>query len=133
MLWKRAKELSPHIKVMLHCCGGVRPLLNDLIDAGMDTINPVQTSCTGMEPTGLKKDFGDRLCLWGGGCDTQTILPSATPNEVRGHVLERLEILSPGGGFVFQQVHNILANVPPENIVAMFDAVKEFNGVASVY
>ena len=130
MLWKRAKELSPHIKVMLHCCGGVKPLLNDLIDAGIDTINPVQTSCAGMEPAGLKKDFGDHLCFWGGGCDTQTILPNATPSEVRQHVLERLEILAPGGGFVFQQVHNILANVPPENIVAMFDAVKEFNGAA---
>ena len=131
ILWNRAKELAPHIKVMLHCCGGVRPLLNDLIDAGMDTINPVQTSCIGMEPAGLKKDFGDRLCLWGGGCDTQTILPNATPNEVRSHVLERLEILAPGGGFVFQQIHNILANVPPENIVAMFDAVKEYNGALS--
>jgi uroporphyrinogen decarboxylase len=131
MLWKRAKELAPHLKVMLHCCGGVRPLLDDLIDAGMDTINPVQTSCVGMEPAGLKKDFGDRLCWWGGGCDTQTILPNATPSEVRSHVLERLEILAPGGGFVFQQIHNILANVPPENIVVMFDAVKEYNGAIS--
>jgi uroporphyrinogen decarboxylase len=82
-----------------------------------------------MEPAGLKKDFGDRLCLWGGGCDTQTILPNATPGQVRRHVLERLEILAPGGGFVFQQIHNILANIPPENIVAMFDAVKEYNGI----
>jgi uroporphyrinogen decarboxylase len=116
---------------MLHCCGGVRPLLNDLIDAGIDTINPVQTSCAGMEPAGLKEDFGDRICFWGGGCDTQSILPNATPREVRQHVLERLEIFAPGGGFVFQQVHNILANIPPENIVAMFEAVKEFNGDAS--
>ena len=131
LLWKRAKELAPHIKVMLHCCGGVRPLLNDLIDAGVDTINPVQTSCIGMEPAGLKKDFGNRLCLWGGGCDTQTILPNATPDQVRSHVLEQLEILAPEGGFVFQQIHNILANVPPENIVAMFDAVKEYNGAVS--
>ncbi len=127
ILWKRAKELAD-VKVMLHCCGGVRPLLDDLIDAGLDTTNPIQTSCKGMEPAGLKRDFGDRLCLWGGGCDTQTILPKAAPEEVRRHVLEQLEILSPGGGFVFQQVHNILAGVPPENIAAMFDAVKEFNG-----
>jgi uroporphyrinogen decarboxylase len=127
-LWQRAKKLAPHIKVMLHCCGGIRPLLNDLIDAGLDTMNPIQTSCAGMEPAGLKKDFGERLCFWGGGCDTQTILPKATPADVRRHVLDRLEIFAPGGGFVFQQVHNILAGVPPENIVAMFDAVQEFNG-----
>lgn len=129
ILWKRAKELAPNIKVMLHCCGGIRPLLDDLIDAGLDAVNPVQTSCTGMEPAGLKRDFGNQLCLWGGGCDTQAILPNATPGEVRQHVLDRLEILAPGGGFVFQQVHNIMADVPPENIVAMFDAVREFNGV----
>ncbi|NIM16877.1 MAG: methyltransferase [Candidatus Aminicenantes bacterium] len=126
-LWKRAKELAD-VKVMLHSCGGLRPLLDDLIDAGLDAANPIQTSCKGMEPGGLKCDFGDRLCFWGGGCDTQTILPKAAPGEVRRHVLERLEIFAPGGGFVFQQVHNILAGVPPENIVAMFDAVKEFNG-----
>ena len=100
----------------------------DMIDAGLDTTNPIQTSCAGMEPAGLKRDFGDRLCLWGGGCDTQTVLPKASPEEVRQHVLERLEILAPGGGFVFQQVHNTLAGVPPENVVAMFEAVKEFNG-----
>jgi len=116
------------VKVMLHCCGGIRPLLDDLIDAGLDTTNPIQTSCKGMEPAGLKRDFSDRLCLWGGGCDTQAVLPKATPEEVRRHVLERLEILAPGGGFIFQQVHNILAGVPPENIVAMFDALREFNG-----
>ena len=126
-LWQRAKELA-NVKVMLHCCGGIRPLLDDLIDAGLDTTNPIQTSCKGMEPAGLKRDFGGRLCFWGGGGDTQTILPTATPAEVRRHVRERLEIFAPGGGFVFQQIHNILANVPPENIVAMFDAVREFNG-----
>ncbi len=125
-LWKRAKELAD-VKVMLHCCGGIRPLLNDLIEAGLDAVNPVQTSCKGMEPVGLKCDFGDQLCFWGGGCDTQTVLPQATPAEVRRHVLERLDIFVPGGGFVFQQVHNILAGVPAENIVAMFEAVKEFN------
>jgi len=125
-MWKRAKELSD-VKVMLHCCGGIRPLLEDLIDAGLDAVNPVQTSAAGMEPRSLKSDFGERICLWGGGCDTQRILPCARPEDVRRHVLERLEILSPGGGFVFQAVHNIMADVPPENIVAMFDAVAEFN------
>ncbi len=127
VLWHKAKELAD-VKVMLHCCGGVRPLLDDLIDAGLDAINPVQTSCEGMDPAGLKADFGDRLCLWGGGCDTQSVLPHASPEEIRSHVLERLEIFAPGGGFVFQQVHNIMADIPPENIVAMFDAIAEFNG-----
>lgn len=126
-LWRRAKELAP-VKVMLHCCGGVRPLLDDLIDAGLDAINPVQVSCAGMDAAGLKRDFGGRICLWGGGCDTQRVLPRGSPREVRDHVLRQLEILAPGGGFVFQQVHNIMANVPPENVVAMFDAVAEFNG-----
>ncbi|MBD3306771.1 methyltransferase, partial [candidate division KSB3 bacterium] len=84
-LWKRAKELAD-VKVMLHSCGGLRPLLDDLIDAGLDTTNPIQTSCKGMEPADLKRDFGDRLCLWGGGCDTQTVLPKASPEDVRRHV-----------------------------------------------
>ncbi len=126
-LWTRTKSLAD-VKVQLHSCGGIRPFLDDLIEAGLDIVNPVQTSAVGMEPEGLKRDFGSRICLWGGGCDTQTVLPTGAPEEVRRHVLQRLKILSPEGGFVFQQVHNIMANVPPENIVAMFDAVAEYNG-----
>ena len=123
-LWQRAKELS-RAKVKLHCCGGVRPLLDDLIEAGLDAINPVQISCAGMDAAELKREFGGRLCLWGGGCDTQRVLAEGTPEDVRQHVAAQCRILSPGGGFVFQQVHNIMANVPPENIVAMFDAVRQ--------
>mgnify|MGYP006286605563 CR=1 FL=1 len=126
-LWKYAKKVSGKT-VQLHSCGGLRPLLNDLIDAGLDAVNPVQISSAGMDAAELKQEFGDRLCLWGGGCDTQHVLPNGTPEEVRSHVLKQCEILQPGGGFVFQQVHNIMANVPPENIVTMFDAVAEFNG-----
>ncbi|HVP12964.1 MAG TPA: uroporphyrinogen decarboxylase family protein [Phycisphaerae bacterium] len=126
LLWQRAKQLGD-VKIMLHCCGGVRPLLDDLIAAGLDAINPVQISCAGMEPADLKRDFGGRICLWGGGCDTRHILPHGTPDQVRAHVLEQLATFAPGGGFVFQQVHNIMADVPPHNIVAMFDAVAEFN------
>ncbi|HEX9007585.1 MAG TPA: uroporphyrinogen decarboxylase family protein, partial [Bacteroidota bacterium] len=124
-MWKRAKELAD-VKVMLHCCGGVRELLPDLIDAGLDAINPVQISCQGMEAAGLKRDFGDAMVFWGGGCDTQRALVSGTPDEVRRHVRQQICTLAPGGGFVFQQVHNILANVPPQNVVAMFEAAKEF-------
>lgn len=123
-LWQRAKELAP-VKVMLHCCGGVRPLLNDLIEAGLDAINPVQISCSGMDARQLKADFGSRLTFWGGGCDTRLILSQSSPDEIRRHVRGQISIFAPGGGFVFQQVHNILADVPPENIVAMFDAVNE--------
>jgi len=121
-MWGRAKELAP-VKVKLHCCGGVRPLLPDLIEAGLDAINPVQTSCAGMDPAELKREFGRDLVFWGGGCDTQIVLPHSTAEQVREHVRERVRILAPGGGFVFQQVHNILDFVPPENVVAMLDEV----------
>jgi len=121
-MWARAKELA-NVKVMLHCCGGVRELLPDLIDAGLDAINPVQISCAGMSAEGLKRDFGGRMTFWGGGCDTQHVLLYGTPEDVRKHTAQQVRTLKPGGGFVFQQVHNILAGVPPENIVAMFDAI----------
>ncbi len=123
-VWRRAKELAD-VKVMLHCCGGVRPLLPDLIEAGLDAINPVQISCAGMEAAALKRDFGDRLTFWGGGCDTRLTLSHATPDEIRQHVRRQIAALAPGGGFVFQQVHNILADVPPENIIAMFDTAND--------
>jgi len=124
LLWHRAKELAP-VKVMLHCCGGVRELLDDLIDAGLDAINPVQISCRGMEARALKADFGDRITFWGGGCDTHKVLPTGTPDEIRRHVKDQVGILKPRGGFVFQQVHNILADVPPENVLAMYEAALE--------
>ena len=123
-MWRRAKELA-NVKVMLHSCGGIRPLLPDLIEAGLDATNPVQISCAGMDAAGLKRDFGDRLALWGGGCDTQWVLSHGSAEEVRRHVRQQVAILSPGGGFVFQQVHNILADVPVENVLAMFEAVSE--------
>ena len=122
LLWNRAKELAD-VKVMLHCCGGVRELLPHLIEAGLDAINPVQISCSGMDAGQLKAEFGSDLTFWGGGCDTRDDLPNGTPQQVAEHVKQQVRTLRPGGGFVFQQVHNILANVPPENIVAMFDAV----------
>jgi uroporphyrinogen decarboxylase len=134
LLWKTARKLAPAgrggdpsrppVRVMLHCCGSIRALLPDLIDAGLDAINPVQISTAGMDGAGLKRDFGRDIVLWGGGCDTQTVLRSGTPAEVGEHVKRQVGVLAPGGGFVFQQVHNILAGVPPENIVAMMDAVR---------
>jgi uroporphyrinogen decarboxylase len=121
-LWGRARELAD-VKVQLHCCGGIYELIEDLIDAGLDAFNPVQISCRGMDPAILKTEFGDRITFWGGGCDTQRILPMSTAEEVASHVQEMTSILSPGGGFIFQQVHNILANVAPENVVAMMEAI----------
>lgn len=123
-LWGRAKELAD-VKVMLHCCGGVRELLPDLIEAGLDAINPVQVNARGMEAEGLKRDFGRDITFWGGGCDTRNILPHGTPEEVRTHVQTQVRLLSPGGGFVFQQVHNILADVPAVNILAMYAALRD--------
>ena len=123
LMWRRARQLAP-VKVMLHCCGGVRQLLPDLIDAGLDAINPVQVSCRGMQAEGLKREFGKDLAFWGGGCDTQSVLPCGTPEQVRRHVKEQVKAMQPGGGFVFQQVHNIMTNVPPENIAAMYEAVR---------
>jgi uroporphyrinogen decarboxylase len=122
LMWQRVKELS-EAKIMLHCCGGVRELLDGLIDAGMDMMNPVQITCRGMDPVGLKKDFGARMTFWGGGCDTRDILAKGTPAQVRENVKRLLDIWRPGGGWVFQQVHNIMADIPPQNIVAMYEAV----------
>lgn len=124
LMWRRVRELAPNVRIMLHCCGGVRELLPGLIEAGLDAINPVQITCKGMDPAGLKRDFGQDLTFWGGGCNTQEILARAKPAEVRDHVRRLAEIWSPGGGWVFQQVHNILADAPPENIVAMYEALQ---------
>jgi len=123
-LWKRAKELSD-VKVMLHCCGSVRELLPDLIEAGLDAMNPVQISAAGMEAAGLKREFGKDIVFWGGGVDTQKTLPFGTPEEVYREVRERIDIFAPGGGFVFNSTHNVQSNVPTENILAMFRAVKD--------
>jgi len=119
---------NSRMRTFLHSCGSIHSLLPDLIDAGIEVINPVQTTCRNMEPERLKREFGRDITFWGGGCDTRSVLPTGTPAEVKEHVKRRLEILAPGGGFVFNTVHNILSDVPPQNIVAMYEAVAEFNG-----
>ncbi len=115
-------------KTFKHSCGAVENFMGHFIDSGFDIINPVQCSATGMDPKTLKERYGDRLVFWGGGVDTQKTLPFGTPEEVRVEVLERCEIFSPNGGFVFDAIHNVQAQTPVENIVAMIEAVKEFNG-----
>jgi hypothetical protein len=113
-------------KTFKHSCGAVESFMELFIDSGFDIINPVQVNAAGMDPVLLKEKYGDRLVFWGGGADTQKILPFARPDEVKDHVKQECEILSKGGGFVFNTVHNIQANVPMENILAMLDAVSGF-------
>lgn len=122
LLWRRVKELAD-VKIMLHSCGAIEPLIDDLIDAGLEAVNPVQISSAGMDPALLKAKYGSRICFWGGGCDTRCILPQSTPEEVALHVRQQVEIMRQGSGFVFQQVHNVMADVRPENVVAMFRAI----------
>ncbi len=117
----RVRKLRPNIRVFLHSCGSIYQLMGDLIEIGIQVINPVQISAHSMEPQRLKKEFGKDITFWGGGCDTQKILPRGTPQQVRDHVRRNIDILAPGGGFVFNQVHNILSEVPPANIVAMYE------------
>jgi uroporphyrinogen decarboxylase len=114
------------VHLFLHSCGSIVDLLPDLIEIGVEIINPVQTSARGMDPERLKREFGRDLTFWGGGCDTQHLLPSGTEREIAEQVRRRMEIFGPGGGFVFTQVHNILPNVPPQNIVAMVEAAKTY-------
>jgi len=125
VLWARIHELAPHVAVFLHSCGSIYELIPGIVDAGCDVLNPVQISASGMDPERLKREFGDDLCFWGGGCDTQQVLPFGTPEQVYEHTRRNVEIFKPGGGFVFCQVHNIQAGVPPENVVAMFEAVHD--------
>ena len=112
-------------KVFIHSCGGIRPLLPDIIESGFDIINPVQCSAEGMEPQKLKDDFGDSVTFWGGGVDTQQTLPFGTPEEVYNEVSERIRIFNKGGGFVFDTIHNVQAGTPVENFMAMIDAIQD--------
>jgi hypothetical protein len=115
-------------KTFKHSCGAVEPFINAFIDAGFDILNPVQCSAAGMDPETLKAKYGDRIAFWGGAVDTQKTLPFGTPEQVRAQVLRRCEVFAPGGGFIFNAIHNVQPNTPVENIVAMMDALREFNG-----
>jgi uroporphyrinogen decarboxylase len=119
------KENS-NMHTFLHSCGSIYKLIPDLIEAGFEIINPVQISSRDMEPERLKKEFGDDITFWGGGADTRRTINHGTPDEVKDHVRHNIEIFSPGGGFVFNTVHNIMPDVPPENIIAMFEAIDEY-------
>jgi uroporphyrinogen decarboxylase len=128
----RQKRLVQHIKsltkakVWYHTCGNCVEYIPDLLDNGVDILNPVQTSAAGMDPAMLKQRFGRDLVFWGGGCDAQHVLPFGTPEQVREQVRRNLAIFKPDGGYVFNGIHNIQADVPPENVVALFDAAFEY-------
>jgi uroporphyrinogen decarboxylase len=119
------KSAKTDVKILLHSCGSVRKIIPDLIDTGIDALNPIQVTAAGMDTNELKKEYGKDLSFWGGGVDTQDILPHASTSEVKDEVKRRIDDLAPGGGFVFAAVHNIQPDVPPENIQAMIDAFRE--------
>jgi hypothetical protein len=121
-------HLNTDWKTFKHSCGAVETFMTRFIEAGFDIINPVQISAAGMDPAQLKKNYGKDIVFWGGGVDTQKTLPFSTPEKVREEVLRVCEIFSKDGGFVFNTIHNIQANVPVENIIAMLNAIREFNG-----
>ncbi|HET7768504.1 MAG TPA: uroporphyrinogen decarboxylase family protein [Chloroflexota bacterium] len=112
-------------KTFIHSCGSVAALLDDFAAAGFDILNPVQCSAAQMDPVGLKERYGSRFTFWGGGVDTQRTLPFGAPDEVRREVAERIGILGRGGGFVFNTVHNVQAQIPVENVLAMYETVRE--------
>ncbi|MEA3327719.1 MAG: uroporphyrinogen decarboxylase family protein [Chloroflexota bacterium] len=128
----RHRTLCHYIKrhstmhTFLHSCGSIYQLIPDLIEAGFEILNPVQTNTCDMQPKRLKEEFGKDVTFWGGGADTRSILNLGTPAQVRDHVRADIETLSPGGGFIFNTIHNILPDVPPENIIAMFEAVDDY-------
>jgi hypothetical protein len=113
-------------KTFMHCCGGIAPLLDSVVEAEFDILNPVQCSAKGMDARSLKKNYGDKLVFWGGGVDTQKTLPFGKPQEVRDEVRERIEVFASGGGFVFSTIHNLQAKTPIANVLAMFEVVKEY-------
>jgi uroporphyrinogen-III decarboxylase len=115
-------------KVFKHSCGSIIKFIPSMIEAGFDILNPVQCTAAGMAAEKLKSEFGERLVFWGGGIDTQKVLPFGTPAQVREQVLERCQVFSKKGGFVFNAIHNVQVQTPVANVVAMLDAVKEFNG-----
>ena len=128
----RQKRLVQYIKsrtpakIWYHSCGAVVEYIPDLLDNGIDILNPIQISAKGMDPAKLKTEYGERLAFWGGAIDSQHVLPRGTAEEVRESIRRNIEVFKPGGGYVFNNVHNIQADVPPENILAMYDAALEF-------
>lgn len=121
-----AIKAKTNAKLFIHSCGAIRQFIPDFIDIGFDIVNPVQTSAAGMDLAALKRDFGRDIVFWGGTCDPQTTLPFGTPAQVKAETRRAIEVLAPGGGFVFSAIHNIQSRVPAENIFALFETVQEY-------
>ncbi|MEM2876421.1 MAG: uroporphyrinogen decarboxylase family protein, partial [Candidatus Bathyarchaeia archaeon] len=113
-------------KTFIHSCGSIEPLIKDFIEAGFDILNPVQTSAENMDPCMLKAKYGGRITFWGGGVDTQSTLPFGKPEQVRMEVREHIRTFAPGGGFVFSTIHNVQPRIPVENVLAMYEAVRDY-------
>lgn len=125
-IYRYVRDNYPGIKVFLHSCGAVSELIGDLIEAGIDILNPVQLSAKGMDPVNLKKNYGKHITFWGGGVDTQTTLTNGSIGDIKREVKEMMEIFSPGGGYVFTQVHNIQPNISPEKITAVYKTAQKY-------
>lgn len=125
-LVRTMRQKAPHAKIFFHSCGNIRPFLPEFIEMGIDIINPVHITADGMDPKQLKKDFGNDIVFWGGGIDTQDTLPNGSRAHVKDAVKRNLDTLAPGGGFVFNTIHNIQADVPPDNLIDMFETVLEY-------
>ncbi|HML20554.1 MAG TPA: uroporphyrinogen decarboxylase family protein [Aggregatilinea sp.] len=130
MLFSRIKTLAPHTRQFFHSCGNVRPIIPDYIEIGAEILNPIHVRAAGMEPVALKRDFGSSIVFWGGGVDTQEVLPYGTPEQVKDDVRRNIEALAPGGGYVFTTVHNIQADAPAANLVALYEAFSEYGAYA---
>ena len=117
---------APHAFVLFHSCGNIRPIIPDFIEMGIQILNPIHISATGMDPKQLKKDFGDDVVFWGGGVETQDILPNGSPQKIADNVKRNIDALAPGGGFVFNTVHNIQSEVSPKNIMSMWNTLTEY-------
>ncbi len=122
---RAVKEFAPGIKILLHSCGSVAPIIPDFIDAGIDALNPVQVTAAGMEPAFLKKEFGREIVFWGGGVRTQSTLVKGTVEDVAAEVREMIDIFGPGGGYIFCPIHDIQEEVPPEKILAIYRTAQE--------
>jgi uroporphyrinogen decarboxylase len=126
-LFAAIKRAAPHVKIIFHSCGAVRQLIPDLIDIGVDVLNPVQLGAVGMNPFELKREFGRDICFWGGGVDAQNVLGGGSPAAIAERVRRNIEALAPGGGWVFSPDHIVQADVPPDNLLAMWDALQDLN------
>ncbi|MEE4600552.1 MAG: uroporphyrinogen decarboxylase family protein [Desulfobacteraceae bacterium] len=126
VLFETFIKYAPHAKRFFHSDGNVRPLIPDFLEIGVDILNPIHIRAQNMAPVGLKRDYGKDLAFWGGGVDTQGILPRGAPQEVKDDVRRNIEALAPGGGYVFNTIHNIQADVPPQNLIAMWEALQEY-------